>query len=78
MKVIFLDIDGVLNNTSTEETFEDYYFVEDEKVQCKIITMRDEKVYAFTICLFILLNIVLGMMSQPIVDLIKTGLENFA
>ena len=64
--------------TPTQLNGEKQFFVEDEKVQCKIITMRDEKVYAFTICLFILLNIVLGMMSQPIVDLIKTGLENFA
>ena len=64
--------------TPTQLNEEKQFFVEDEKVQCKIITMRDEKVYAFTICLFILLNIVLGMMSQPIVDLIKTGLENFA
>ena len=64
--------------TPVELNEEKQFFVEDERVQCKIITMKDEKVYAFTICLFILLNIVLGMMSQPIVDLIKTGLENFA
>ena len=33
MKIIFLDVDGVLNNTSTQETFEEYYFVEDEKIE---------------------------------------------
>ena len=32
MKIIFLDIDGVLNNTKTRETFEDYMFVSDEKI----------------------------------------------
>ncbi len=52
--------------------------VEDEVISCDTITMKDEKLYAFTICLFIILNIVLGMMSQPIVDLIQTGLANFA
>ena len=45
MKVIFLDIDGVLNNTSTEETFEDYYFVEDEKVKLlkQLVTRTNAK-----------------------------------
>lgn len=52
--------------------------VENEWIQCDTITMKDEKLYAFTICLFILLNIVLGMMSQPIVELIREGLANFA
>ena len=33
MKIIFLDIDGVLNNTSTQKMFEEYYFVEDEKME---------------------------------------------
>lgn len=51
--------------------------VEDEVIQCDVITMKDEKLYAFTICLFIILNVVLGMMSQPIVNLIQAGLENF-
>ncbi len=42
------------------------------------IRFRDEKVYGCTVVLFILLNIVLGMMSQPIVDWIKSGLLMFA
>lgn len=33
MKIIFLDVDGVLNTTKTTEMFEEYTFVEDEKVQ---------------------------------------------
>jgi multicomponent Na+:H+ antiporter subunit D len=51
--------------------------VEGEKIQCEIITMKDEKLYAVTICLFIVLNVALGMSSQPIVELIQTGLANF-
>lgn len=33
MKVIFLDIDGVVNCNSTEETFNGFIFVEDRKVE---------------------------------------------
>ena len=46
MKVIFLDIDGVLNNTSTEETFEEYYFVEDEKIELlkQLVVRTDAKI----------------------------------
>ena len=32
IKILFLDIDGVLNNIRTKETFEDYVFVSDEKI----------------------------------------------
>ncbi len=32
VKIIFLDIDGVLNNLYTKETFEGFVFVEDEKI----------------------------------------------
>lgn len=33
MKLIFLDIDGVLNNAHTRENYEDYTFVEDSKIE---------------------------------------------
>lgn len=33
MKVIFLDIDGVLNNSYTEEKIDQYIFVEDRKIE---------------------------------------------
>ena len=33
MKIIFLDVDGVLNNTRTTNTFEDYIFVDDDKIK---------------------------------------------
>lgn len=42
------------------------------------ITWKQEKLYVVTIVLFVVLNVFLGMNSQPIVDLIKMGLEMFA
>ena len=42
------------------------------------ITVKKEKLYAFTLVCFIVLNIVLGVMSQPIVDWISMGIDMFA
>ncbi len=46
MKIIFLDIDGVLNTTSTTEMFGEYTFVEDEKVQLlkQLVTRTGAKI----------------------------------
>jgi hypothetical protein len=46
MKIIFLDVDGVLNTTSTKEMFEEYTFVEDEKVQLlkQLVTRTGAKI----------------------------------
>jgi len=38
----------------------------------------EQKLYCMTIVLFILVNLVLGMTSQPIIALIEQGLRNFA
>ena len=38
----------------------------------------EQKLYCVTIVLFILVNLVLGMTSQPIIALIEQGLRNFA
>ena len=38
----------------------------------------DQKLYCVTIMLFILVNLILGMTSQPIIALIEQGLSNFA
>lgn len=41
------------------------------------IKIRQEKLYALTIVLFIIVNIALGMSSQPVVDAISVGLDMF-
>ena len=38
----------------------------------------EQKLYCVTILLFILVNLILGMTSQPIIALIEQGLSNFA
>jgi multicomponent Na+:H+ antiporter subunit D len=38
----------------------------------------EQKLYCVTIVLFILVNLILGMTSQPIIALIQQGLRNFA
>ena len=42
------------------------------------IALKNEKLYALAIILFVALNITLGMSSQPVVDAIRTGLEMFS
>lgn len=42
------------------------------------VTWRQGKVYAITLICFMILNIILGVFSQPIVDLIESGLNMFA
>ena len=38
----------------------------------------EQKLYCVTIFLFIIVNLILGMTSQPIIRLIEEGLRNFA
>ncbi len=42
------------------------------------ITWKKQKWYSLAIILFIIVNIILGVTSQPILELIKEGLRNFA
>ncbi len=42
------------------------------------ITCRKQKLYAVTIVLFIIINLILGMNSQPVIRLVQTGLANFS
>lgn len=42
------------------------------------ITWRKQKLYTVTIILFVILNLILGMTSQPIIRLVETGLANFS
>ena len=39
---------------------------------------REQKLYCLTILLFILVNLILGITSRPILWLIEEGLRNFA
>lgn len=52
-------------------------YVPERRDDREIITMKDEKLYAATLVLFILLNVALGMCSQPIVKWIWSGLSMF-
>jgi len=42
------------------------------------LRLPEQKLYSVTIVLFILVNLILGMTSQPIIALIEQGLRNFA
>ena len=42
------------------------------------LRFREQKLYCVTIALFILVNLILGMTSQPIIRLIEQGLHHFA
>ena len=42
------------------------------------VTFRDMKAYAVTLLFFILLNVALGVSSQPVVNIIEQGLAMFA
>lgn len=42
------------------------------------VTFKDMKLYAVTLVFFIILNVLLGISSQPVVDLIGQGLSMFA
>lgn len=42
------------------------------------ISWEKQKLYTVTIILFVILNLILGMNSQPIIRMIETGLANFA
>lgn len=50
--------------------------IEEEKGFYRI-TWKKQKWYSLTIVLFIIVNLILGVTSQPIIELIKEGLHNF-
>lgn len=49
-----------------------------EKTEYETINCSRQKLYTVTALLFIVLNVALGMLSQPLVDMIRTGIEMFA
>lgn len=75
--LIVLGISTVLNAIYFMKTVIRIY-VPEKRPDCEIITVKDEKVYAMVIVLFVCLNVMLGMLSQPIVTLITNGLAMFA
>lgn len=42
------------------------------------VTFGEESLYAVVLVAFIILNVVLGITSQPVVDMIQQGLAAFA
>ncbi len=74
--LIVLGISTILNAIYFMKTVIRIYVPEDRPECCRI-TVGSEKVYAFTIAAFICLNVALGMLSQPIVELITRGLGMF-
>ena len=80
--VIVLAISTILNAVYFLKTVIRIYVPEDpafEKQQGYLFFhISRQKLYGLTIICFIALNLVLGMMSQPIVHIIEIGLQNFS
>lgn len=74
--LIVLAISTILNAIYFMKTVIRIYTPEKTEYTC--ITCTKEKLYAVTAVLFILLNVTLGMLSQPIIDLISMGIDLFA
>lgn len=49
-----------------------------EDTEYESVTFKDMKVYAVVLVCFIVLNVILGISSQPVVDFIRQGLALFA
>lgn len=80
--VIVLAVSTILNAIYFLKTVIRIYTPEDaavvEEKGYYSISWDKEKLYAVTILLFVILNLILGMNSQPIIRLIETGLANFS
>lgn len=74
--VIVLALSTILNAIYFMKTVIRIY-VPERREDCGAIPLKREKVYAATLVCFILLNVTLGMLSQPIVIWIHTGLSMF-
>ena len=80
--VIVLAISTILNAIYFLKTVIRIYtpesaLVEEEKGYYGI-RWNQQRLYTVTIILFVILNLILGMNSQPVIHLIETGLANFA
>lgn len=80
--LIVLAISTILNAIYFMKTVIRIYVPEKKSVIAEkgytTVTMSRQKLYTVTIILFVLLNMTLGMMSEPILHIIQTGLSNFA
>ena len=43
-----------------------------------VVSMKQMPLYAVVLCAFMVLNVLLGVMSDPITELIRQGIEMFA
>ena len=75
--LIVLAISTILNAIYFMKTVIRIYTPE-EGSEYESVTFKNMKTYAVTLVCFILLNVLLGVSSQPIVDLIEQGLSMFA
>ncbi|RKJ47088.1 sodium:proton antiporter [bacterium 1XD8-76] len=80
--VIVLAISTILNAIYFLKTVIRIYTPEDPAVEKEkgfySIRWEEQKLYTATIILFVVLNLILGMNSRPVIHLIETGLANFA
>ncbi len=79
--LITLAISTILNAIYFLKTVIRIYIPVDSKVVREkgffCLRFQEQKLYCVTIVLFIFVNLVLGMMSRPIIQIIEQGLHNF-
>ena len=79
--LIVLAVSTILNAIYFLKTVVRIYVPEKREVEAEkgYCTMKagQQRLYTITIILFILINLVLGMMSEPIIGIIETGLIHF-
>jgi len=80
--LIVLAVSTILNAIYFLKTVVRIYVpVHPETIQEKgyfCLVFSQQKLYCVTIVLFIIVNLILGMTSQPIIQLIEEGLRHFA
>lgn len=80
--LIVLAVSTILNAIYFLKTVVRIYVPEKKSVEKAkgyfTVTADKQKLYTFTIAMFVVLNLLLGMMSEPIIYIIQTGLGNFA
>ncbi len=75
--LIVLGISTVLNAIYFMKTVIRIYTPSEESA-CPCITFKDRKGYTIVLICFVVLNVILGVSSQPVVNMIEQGLAMFA